>query len=358
MEKEMRQERTNNKLCELELLRQQDQQRMQELQRTLAELERDEREMAAQRLSGRTTGQQHKAASSQHLHSNLQTDGAQAGISQHHTQMPPMSSSNLLETLLKENSELTERVTSLSQERATFKHRLTCLERQLRRSENELAKVTTETENRPISDVTSNSKVQRLYERYLRAESFRKALVYQKRYLLLLLGGFQECEQATLCLIAHMGARPSPPLSTQRRPLGRFRAVVRVVIAVSRMKFLTRKWQKAIRKLSLSGTVNGHSLAPKAEVLRQQQPRSNSDSPQNRDTNAVHRDTVSALIPPSKSPFRLHNRSYSSTTSAHSGGTSQDPERSLTEYIHHLEKVQQRLVGATQGSPARQPDPK
>lgn len=75
--------------------------------------------------------------------------------------------------------------------------------------------------------------VQRLYERYLRAESFRKALVYQKRYLLLLLGSFQESEQATLCLIAHMGARPSPPLS-HNRPLGRFRAAVRVVIAISR----------------------------------------------------------------------------------------------------------------------------
>lgn len=72
-----------------------------------------------------------------------------------------MSSSNLLETLLKENSELTERVTSLSQERATFKYRLTCLERELRRTENELARVTTETENRPINDMTSNSKVSR-----------------------------------------------------------------------------------------------------------------------------------------------------------------------------------------------------
>lgn len=82
--------------------------------------------------------------------------------------------------------------------------------------------------------VHSGLQVQRLYERYLRAESFRKALVYQKRYLLLLLGGFQECEQATLCLIARMGARPSPPLPCQRRPLGRFRTAVRVVIAVSR----------------------------------------------------------------------------------------------------------------------------
>ncbi|XP_029316030.1 LOW QUALITY PROTEIN: pericentrin [Cottoperca gobio] len=345
MERERRQERTNNKLCELELLRQQDQQRMQELQHTLVELEREEREMAAQRLSGRTTGQQHKAASSQHLQTDFQAGSAQ------------QNQQSLMERMLKENSELTERVTSLSQERATLKHRLSSLERQLRRAENELAKVTTETENRPIIDVTSNSKFQRLYERYLRAESFRKALVYQKRYLLLLLGGFQECEQATLCLIAHMGARPSPPLSSHNRPLGRFRAAVRVVIAVSRMKFLTRKWQRAIRRLSVSGTVNGHAPGSKAEVLRQQQPRLNFDSPPNRDSSSVHKDAASTLVPPTKSPFRLHNRSYSSTTlaSEHSGGVSQDPERSLTEYIHHLEKVQQRLGGARQEERRIQP---
>lgn len=69
------------------------------------------------------------------------------------------SSSTLLEKLLSENSELTERVTSVSQERSTLKLKLACLERQLRRTENELAKVTTETENRPISDSTSHGKV-------------------------------------------------------------------------------------------------------------------------------------------------------------------------------------------------------
>ncbi|KAI9528762.1 hypothetical protein NQZ68_017360 [Dissostichus eleginoides] len=338
MERERRQERTNDKLCELEMLRQQDQQRMQELQHTLVELEREEKEMAAQRLR-----QHNMAASSQLLQSDFQT-----GSAQHNQQMP--SSQNLLERMMKENSELTKHVTSLSQEKATLKHRLTFLERELRLTENELAMVTTETENRPINDVISNAKVQRLYERYLRAESFRKALVYQKRYLILLLGGFQECEQATLCLIARMGAWPTPPLSSCNRPRSRFRAVVRVVIAVSRMKFLTRKWQKAIKRLSISGSVNGHAPGPKAEVLRQQQPRIHFESPPNRDSSSVHRDTVSALVPPKKSPFRLHNRSYSSPTPAleTSGGTSQDPERSLTEYIHHLEKVQQRLVGARQ----------
>ncbi|KAL3049419.1 hypothetical protein OYC64_008805 [Pagothenia borchgrevinki] len=348
MERERRQERTNDKLCELEMLRQQDQQRMQELQHTLVELEREEKEMSTQRLR-----QHNMAASSQHLQSDFQT-----GIAQHNQQMP--SSQNLLERVMKENSELTQRVTSLSQEKATLKHRLTFLERELRLTENELAKVTTETENRPINDVICNAKVHRLYERYLRAESFRKALVYQKRYLILLLGGFQECEQATLCLIARMGAWPTPPLSSYNRPRSRFRAVVRVVIAVSRMKFLTRKWQKAIKRLSISGSVNGHAPGPKAEVLRQQQPRIHFESPPNRDSSSVHRDTVSALVPPKKSPFRLHNRSYSSPTPflETSGGTSQDPERSLTEYIHHLEKVQQRLVGARQDSSAFQPDPK
>ncbi|XP_053290033.1 pericentrin isoform X3 [Pleuronectes platessa] len=351
MERERRQERTNSKLCELELLRKQDQQRMQELQQTLAELEREEREMAAQRMSGRTTGQQHKPASTQQ---RLQTDGAQAGSSQQDQQISASSpSSTLLEKMLSENSELTERVTLLSQDRATHTHRLAYLERQLRHSEKELAKVTSETENRPINDVISNSKVQRLYERYLRAESFRKALVYQKRYLLLLLGGFQDCEQVTLCVIARMGAWPTPPLSSLHRPLRRFRAVVRVVIAVSRMKFLTRKWQKAIKRLSVSGTVNGHGPGPKAEVLRQQQSRSNYDS-------SLNREPVSSLVPPSKSPFRLHNRSNSSTTlpSGHPGGASQDPEGSLTEYINHLEKVQQRLVGARQGSSVLQSDQK
>ncbi|MED6278349.1 hypothetical protein CHARACLAT_022792, partial [Characodon lateralis] len=269
------------------------------------------------------------------------------------------SSSDLLESLVKENSELTQRVTTLSQERTTYRGRLANLEKQLRRTECELAKVTTETENQPISD-SVNSRLQRYYERYLRAESFRKALVYQKRYLLLLLGGFQDCEEATLCLIARMGVRPSPPLISQQRPLWRFRAVVRVVIAVSRMRFLTRKWQRAIRRVPLSGTTNGHAPGPKADVLRQHQPKINSDSAENRDGSGARRDAVSSLAPPGKS-FRLQRRPHStaSVASGHSAGTSQDPERSLTEYIHHLEKVQQRLVGSRlEGLSAFQCDPK
>ena len=80
--------------------------------------------------------------------------------------------------------------------------------------------------------------LQRMYGKYLRSESFRKALIYQKKYLLLLLGGFQECEEATLSLLSRMGGRPSLPgldsLSQRRRGLMRFRSAVRVSIALSR----------------------------------------------------------------------------------------------------------------------------
>ncbi|MES9884611.1 MAG: hypothetical protein ABW185_27515 [Sedimenticola sp.] len=80
--------------------------------------------------------------------------------------------------------------------------------------------------------------IQRLYGKYLRAESFRKALVYQKKYLLLLLGGFQDTEETTLSLLGRMGASPAVESlhyrHYPRQPLTTFRGAVRVVIAIHR----------------------------------------------------------------------------------------------------------------------------
>ena len=78
-------------------------------------------------------------------------------------------------------------------------------------------------------------KQQKTYERYARAESARKALVYQKKYLLLLIGGFQETEQSTLMVISKMGGTPDiGAITPRRKPITRFRAAVRTVIAVQR----------------------------------------------------------------------------------------------------------------------------
>ncbi|XP_039612288.1 pericentrin-like [Polypterus senegalus] len=238
----------------------------------------------------------------------------------------------------------------LASERAAWQKEKVFLTSALNKAESELARMTAENENRPIGD--SSSKMQRLYAKYLRTESFRKALVYQKKYLLLLLGGFQDTEREILSLIARMGVYPSPKdlqdTASTSRPISKFRSAVRVLIAISRLKFLVKKWQKATKKshppvASVSG--NGHSLVngTRPEVLRPQHSTIIFNSPPTRENVSFNRSTHIVQSP--KSPYKLQNRSHEQSITS-----SQDAERSLTEYIHHLEAVQQRLGGHKLGS--------
>ncbi|XP_052681698.1 A-kinase anchor protein 9-like [Crassostrea angulata] len=95
---------------------------------------------------------------------------------------------------LQYNSELTNFVSRLTEEKMELRNTLGRLEEEIWRYRQRGAK----------------QQIQRLYGKYLRADSYRKALVYQKKYLLLLLGGFQDCEQTTLALIARSGVYTSP----------------------------------------------------------------------------------------------------------------------------------------------------
>ncbi|XP_074858211.1 pericentrin isoform X3 [Carettochelys insculpta] len=311
---------------------------------------------------------------------------------------PVQGSISLVDMLLKENGELTKSVTILTEEklelraaisqlektlqqrgidnkriqssddvpsvhvseRASWQREKTVLQNALKQAESELAKATAEIENKPVLE-TSNQKMQKLYRKYLRAESFRKALVYQKKYLLLLLGGFQDCEQATLSLIARMGVYPSPAdlqvSESRSRPFTKFRSVVRVVIAVSRLKFLVKKWHKVNRKGTQGENISysiGHKPGARIEVLRQQQfPSVNVNSPPTRDIGSCYRTTSARFVSHSpKSSYWLHNRLHPPTSSASEKSllSTQDPERSLTEYIHRLEVIQQRLGGVQKGN--------
>ncbi|KAL8173214.1 UNVERIFIED_CONTAM: hypothetical protein K2H54_042512 [Gekko kuhli] len=221
----------------------------------------------------------------------------------------------------------------------------------LKALECEVAKTNSVSENKPAMG-PSNLKLQKLYRKYLRAESFRKALIYQKKYLLLLLGGFQECEQATLSLIARMGIYPSPPdlnMSESRsRSFTKFRSVVRVIIAISRLKFLVKKWHKVSRKETASETLShrtGHNSFPRGKievpVIKQAQPFPAVDtaSPAARGTGCCNRSVI--MRPGSmslKSPPHVNARFTSSSSQA----SSKDPEQSA-EYIAYLEAILQRL---------------
>ncbi|XP_037252236.1 pericentrin isoform X14 [Falco rusticolus] len=242
-------------------------------------------------------------------------------------------------------------------ERDAWQREKNMLQNALKQAESKLAKASVEIENKPVLE-TCSPKLQRLYRKYLRAESFRKALVFQKKYLLLLLGGFQDCEQATLSLIARMGVYPSPAdlqLSGFRsHPFTKFRCAVKAIIAISRLKFLVKKWNRDNRK-SAQGEIVSHGVrgntasAARTEILKEQQhPAVHVSSPPTRDTGLSHRTSSARFVSHSpRSSYCSHNRLHPSTTSASEKAlaSTQDSEQSLTEYIHRLEVIQQRLGG-------------
>ncbi|XP_072902480.1 pericentrin isoform X3 [Hemitrygon akajei] len=395
-------EMLKDKMHELELEHQQDQQRIRELQQILADLEEQECKLVSRKRqrgepenspvkcsvntsTGNTINAQQLLESTRQQFLQLTVRlkellrrSEQRGQDSH---IKAEDLRDLLQTVIESNSESQQFLSGIQEkpvdnansvlnfERQCWMKERNQLQNALKEAESELARVMAEIENRPLRhDLvdSSNSKMQRLYGKYLRAESFRKALVYQKKYLLLLLGGFQECEQATLCLIARMGVYPSPTdlhmPKRHSRPLTKFRSTIRVVIAICRLKFLVKKWQKATRKgLYSASTANGigggQAPAAKTEVLRQQQSILThiTNSPPTKDNVSARRLNNASHQSP-KSSYRLQNRSYFSFGGGQDQSvlsSNQDPECSLTEYIQRLEAIQQRLGGTSPGTSRR-----
>ncbi|NXK05826.1 PCNT protein, partial [Herpetotheres cachinnans] len=94
--------------------------------------------------------------------------------------------------------------------------------------------------------------------------------------------------------------------------------------------------------------------AARTEILKEQQPPAvHVSSPPTRDTGLCHRTSSARFVNHSpRSSYCLHNRLHPSTSSASEKSlvSTQDPERSLTEYIHRLEVIQQRLGGVQPGN--------
>ena len=82
------------------------------------------------------------------------------------------------------------------------------------------------------------ARLHELHLRHVRSERYRKALVYQKKYLVLTLGEFQEPEPVTL---AHLAQQPA-----ELPPLARFRGAATVIIAAHRLRGLASKWRSLL----------------------------------------------------------------------------------------------------------------
>ena len=132
-----------------------------------------------------------------------------------------------LEHNLKENGEMLASLANLYEEGRVMKARNVELEDQLQMM----------TSSTDMSFSSSSQDTKALPGKYLRADSFRKALIWQKRYLLVLIGG----EALT--------TEPVFPVTRDYRlaPLARFRAAVHGVTAVIRMRFLVKRWRTGKR---------------------------------------------------------------------------------------------------------------
>ncbi|KAG7458289.1 hypothetical protein MATL_G00236630 [Megalops atlanticus] len=247
-----------------------------------------------------------------------------------------------------------------SSEREAWARERARLEKALRQAEVEASRLRGEIRVDSLRDITGSdadgAALKSIYGKYLRAESFRKALIYQKKYLLLLLGGFQECEEVTLALIARMGGQPShaslEAVSRRRRGFTRFRSAVRVSIALSRMRFLVRRWHKAAGSSTSSVSRNGLSQIPGGEVRTDSLFLHHGNVEMYGERRGVSRGRTGRDSP--RSTLSLQHRFHTSTADPGSLTCSHlqnyDPDRALTDYISRLEALQRRLGNVQSGS--------
>uniref|UniRef100_A0A8C0HRA7 A-kinase anchoring protein 9 n=1 Tax=Buteo japonicus TaxID=224669 RepID=A0A8C0HRA7_9AVES len=304
---------------------------------------------------------------------------------------PGTPSSSLTERLLRQNAELTGFVSRLSEEKNNLRNAVMKLEEELRRYQHrqpsgdyridpdinidtlvasekeiwnreklslqkslkkadaELSKLRAELRSeaflRELGSDSENAVLRRIYGKYLRAESFRKALIYQKKYLLLLLGGFQECEEATLALIARMGGQPSYTdleiITHHSKGFTRFRSAVRVSIAISRMKFLVRRWHRVTGSgiLSINRDVFSQNTGKSYSYLQY--------FAVSADTSVLFKISLFKNMCSSAPRFHGMHADLNPVSFTCSQLQNYDPERALTDYINRLEALQRRLGSST-----------
>ncbi|XP_072620351.1 A-kinase anchor protein 9 isoform X9 [Vulpes vulpes] len=236
------------------------------------------------------------------------------------------------------------------------------LQKSLKRAEAEVYKLKAELRNETLlhnlSPDSEHAAIKRIYGKYLRAESFRKALIYQKKYLLLLLGGFQECEDATLALLARMGGQPAftdlEVITNRPRGFTRFRSAVRVSMAISRMKFLVRRWQRVTSSGSININREGFGLNPGAEKTDPFYHSSGGLELYGEPRHTTYRSRSELDYPRSPLPFQNRYPGPPADLNPSSLACSQlqnyDPDRALTDYITRLEALQRRLGTVQSGS--------
>ncbi|XP_025158189.1 pericentrin isoform X3 [Harpegnathos saltator] len=130
-----------------------------------------------------------------------------------------------------ERDNLQDKLGRMREDKESLTQRVKMLEEQIKKLNQQLV---------PIE------RLQNFYGKYLRVESRRRALAFQKRYLLCILGSYQYCAENTLYVLAQL---TRDQRSYTRLPHGkvRLKIIVLVVISTLRMKWLIQRWRTGKR---------------------------------------------------------------------------------------------------------------
>ncbi|XP_043671342.1 A-kinase anchor protein 9-like isoform X2 [Vespula pensylvanica] len=93
-------------------------------------------------------------------------------------------------------------------------------------------------------------KAEHIYGKYLRANSKWKSLIYQKRYLLCVIGSYEISEENTFAILAQLTRKERLYIKRdhqRKRAIFRFKSAVLVIISIHRMKWLIVRWRTGRR---------------------------------------------------------------------------------------------------------------
>ncbi|GAB6030497.1 hypothetical protein CHUAL_007359 [Chamberlinius hualienensis] len=239
-------------------------------------------------------------------------------------------------------------MTTLSAERAIWAQERTRLQQSLHKAEADLIRASSRHLTiTSLDDHADDIKV--LRQKYLRAESFRKNLAFQKTYLLLLLSGYQYTESGTLDVLGRLGclvnSRHSGRVEHRHsRAFQRFRSAVRLIGAIFRMKFLVRKWRRTNSNTHSCGTPIRDNSIDKFSVTS-----SVSYTPSNH-SQSRRFSCNSGTTPPAKDSLRnrlteetISNLPFVSTSRSSSGSSNLSANGRLSEYVRRFDNIQQQL---------------
>lgn len=146
----------------------------------------------------------------------------------------------------------------LSQDRVVLIKELDETKDQLRYLKNRFEQIK---QSQNQSSLINSHNINKFYAKFLRSETHRKALIYQKRYLLILLTGYEDTETYALREIQRLTGptksnfynlnflKPTIKPKYHRYSSNyrfRFRCYATVVIAMVRMRWLVKKWARKL----------------------------------------------------------------------------------------------------------------